>query len=202
MNNPVSSTAAKRDQVVSIINSVISKVKSPGDVSRETLYKELHTLKDIIDDLRSQLGSMNAGAISQTHIPSATDELDAVVQMTEKASGSIMDSCEKIQARMAGEKKELVDDVNAQVTAIFEACTFQDITGQRISKVIKTLKDIDSRVAGLMSALEGQFTPAEKSVLKDTRSYEESLLNGPQLPQSAISQDDIDKLLAALDNQG
>ena len=37
----------------------------------------------------------------------------------------------------------------AAANAIFEACSFQDITGQRINKVIKLLDSIDERVGKL-----------------------------------------------------
>jgi chemotaxis protein CheZ len=81
---------------------------------------------------------------------------------------------------------------------IFEACSFQDITGQRISKVVGTLREIEGAVDKLLNL----FGPGDADPLpemEDTRSEDEQLLNGPQLDGQGVSQDDIDKLLAEFD---
>ena len=78
-------------------------------------------------------------------------------------------------------------------TKIYEACSFQDITGQRITKVVATLKAIDNKVGHIIATFdrrEGHPPPRPAPP-------EGSLLNGPQLPASAMDQSDIDKLLAS-----
>jgi chemotaxis protein CheZ len=84
------------------------------------------------------------------------------------------------------------------VTKILEACSFQDITGQRINKVVKSIKQIDEKISRLMGVLEEKIPGLPSTVLQDTRQGDAKLLNGPQMPDKAISQDDIDKLLADL----
>lgn len=188
----------KRDQVVGIINSVLGKIKAPHDTSHETLSRELLDLREIILNLRKQLQATNVGDISSTHIPSATDELDAVVGTTEQATQTIMESCEKVLETIKNEKPETAQAVESYVVKIFEACTFQDITGQRIKKVVNCLKQIEGKTSSILKALEQELgdissqhdEPAEKVV---------NLLNGPALPQNAVTQDDIDKLLAEFD---
>jgi chemotaxis protein CheZ len=192
-------TTYGRDQVVSIINSVISKVKEPQAISREVICHELAGLKDVIEDLRHQLNAAQAGSIGETDIPNAKDELDAVVGATEAATTTIMDSCEKILAQMAGEKPDLLQKTEAEICKIYEACTFQDITGQRITKVIKTLKKIDEQVSSLLGTLDTQLISLG-SVSVPASAESNSLLNGPALPQNAVSQEEIDKILAAFDN--
>lgn len=191
----------ERDQVVKIINSVISKVEHSGDDSTNLIFKELQDLQKIIEEARAEIGSARPADISEKHIPTATDELDAVVGATAEATGTIMDCCEVIQEK-AGEAGEAGNAIMDETMKIFEACSFQDITGQRITKVVKTLKDIEVKVAKLMDILGTQIpgAPDDGSAAaageeEDTRSVEEKLLNGPQLPGNAISQDDIDKLL-------
>jgi chemotaxis protein CheZ len=82
---------------------------------------------------------------------------------------------------------------------IVEACTFQDLTGQRITKIIKSLKEIDTKTLDLMRILEDRFAtvtkskPVEKPISVNDK---DSLLNGPQLPGQGISQEEIDKLLS------
>ena len=187
-----------RDQVVKIINSVIEKVGAAEDVSREHIYHELKALHDLIEETRNEISASRASDISGTHIPDATDELDEVIAATEVATGTIMDSCDAITAysdKIGSPHKEVF---LSEVTKILEACSFQDITGQRINKVVKSIKQIDEKINRLMSVLEEKIPGLPSTVLQDTRVGDAKLLNGPQMPDKAISQDDIDKLLADL----
>jgi len=108
-----------------------------------------------------------------------------------------MDSCEAIQG-LASDCGDTGNTIIDETNKIFEACSFQDITGQRISKVVKTLKDIETSVDDLLNL----FGPVDKSKvgeLTDDRDDDEKLKNGPQMAGQGVSQDDIDKLLAEFD---
>lgn len=191
-----------RDQVVKIINSVISKVENTGDVSRDAIFQEMKELEKIIDDARSEIGKANPADINDKHIPTATDELDAIVEATATATGEIMDACEIIMEKADEAGGEHGDAITAEVMKIFEACSFQDITGQRITKTVKTLKDIEEKVSKIVNVMS-QSLPGGESVSdggdEDTRTGDEALLNGPQMAGDAISQDEIDKLLSEFD---
>ncbi|HEU4837937.1 MAG TPA: protein phosphatase CheZ [Micavibrio sp.] len=94
-------------------------------------------------------------------------------------------------------------DIRSRITQIYEACGFQDITGQRIRNVVATLQLIEDKIEHIMNSLTETLGISvseerlEKSVSVDDV---KSLLNGPQLPDKAITQADIDKLLAEFDN--
>jgi chemotaxis protein CheZ len=189
--------AYKRDQVISIINSVIDKVRNVKGGGDDIIYRELVTLKEVIDSLREQLGTIQTSDIRMTAIPKATDELDAIVATTEQATNTILESCEKIQTLASGAPANAIE---AEIMRIFEACSFQDITGQRVTKVIKALKDIDQKVYQLLTILEGRLAelPGGAPIISATDAYpddENSLMHGPQLPGQGISQEEIDKLL-------
>ena len=188
--------AYSRQEVAEILRSVLGTiVKDQGPTTK--LHKELSTLATYIDNMRSELAELRSAEISKDHIPSASDELDAVVEETAKATGTIMDCCDKIQSVGATLPAPASDDLTAAVTAIFEACTFQDITGQRINKVVKTLKHIESKVGDIIKAFghTDELAPSDAVAATD----EKSLLNGPQLKGAASTQEDIDKLLANFD---
>jgi len=187
-----------RDKVVQIINSVIEKVGAAEDVSREMIYHELKMLHQLIEDTRNEIRASRASDVSGTHIPDATDELDAVVEATEEATGKIMDSCDAITSYCSKLESPHNEFLVGEVTKVLEACSFQDITGQRINKVVKSIKQIDEKVSKLMAVLEEKIPGLPNSVLSDTREGDAKLLNGPQMPDKAISQADIDKLLADL----
>ncbi len=68
----------------------------------------------------------------------------------------------------------------------------KDITGQRITKVVRAVQHIDQKIR-LLAGLCGM----EAGDSLDTRQGDEALLNGPQMAVAAQSQDDIDRLFGA-----
>lgn len=190
-----------KEKVAKLISSVLEKVSKAEEVSRDAIYHELIDLQHIIEELRRDVGSVGGSAINGKDIPDATDELEAVVEATAAASGTIMDACDVMSEIAGNVGGDHGDAITEQVTKIFEACTFQDITGQRISKVVKTLKNIEGKVEHLVGLL-GEKLPAMNVVdhKEPEVTGDEALLNGPQLPGNAISQDDIDRLLAEFDD--
>jgi chemotaxis protein CheZ len=189
-----------REQVVKIISSVLSRVESGTD-GRLEIFRELKQLQKIIEEARQEIGAARAGDIQSMHIPTATDELDAVVAATAEATGAIMDSCDIIGEKAGIVGGDIGDALTAEVTKIYEACSFQDITGQRIKKVVSTLSTIEEKVKKLIVVLSEKL-PVEVEgggEAEDTRVGDARLLNGPQMPDKAITQDDIDKLLSQFD---
>lgn len=191
-----------RDEVGALLRSVITTVESEKHPSAAKIYNELSALAHYIEQTRADLAKSQPGEISSRHIPMATDELDAVVGATAEATNAIMDSCEKIENVCAAlTDPEAKNALTESVTRIYEACGFQDITGQRITKVVGTLKHIEEKVAHILKAVEGGGeTAADRPAEEDTRKDDARLLNGPQMPGKGVDQDEIDRLLAAFDN--
>lgn len=185
-----------REEVVKIIQSVVAGVGGETESTRK-LQTELKALASYIENMRTELAQSRSNEISHTHIPTATDELDAVVGETAKATGAIMDACEKIEKVASGLEAGPRDELTGIVTTIYEACTFQDITGQRITKVVKTLKSIEAKVAEILSAF-GPL-PGGGGTGKAAGDGGDPLLNGPQLNGPEVNQADIDKLLGGFD---
>ena len=187
--------AYDREQVVKIINSVLSKVEGAEGEQSQSIFNEIKELQTIINEARKELGAARPGQINDKHIPDATDELDAVVEATAEASNTIMDACDVIQEK-AGGAGDAADAITAEVMKIYEACSFQDITGQRITKVVKTLKEIEEKVQALVKVLNERI-PVDDAEEEDDGTVD--LLAGPQLPNKGVTQDDIDALLAEFD---
>lgn len=187
------------EEVAAVVHQVIKSLE--GDVSAADLkfYSELESLARYIRQAKHDIAAIRPNDISTDYIPNATDELDAVVGATEEATNTIMDVCDEISA-IAGEcSPEVSEKLIGCTTKVFEACNFQDITGQRITKVVETLKHIDSRIEAIVKAMGDEIHRAGDGHLpKNVHSAdpEHGLLNGPQLPSAGISQDDIDKLLS------
>lgn len=186
----------KKDRIVAIISSVVNKVGHDDKVSLTAIMTELRDLLIVIEETRQDLGMVRPTDITGEHIPGATDELDAIVESTSEATGAIMDCCDVIQEKAGGIGGENGDAITAEVMKIFEACSFQDITGQRVSKVVKTFRDIEEKIDKLVNVLGVKTSDI---LSEDLRGTDEALMNGPQLSGQGVSQDDIDKLLAELD---
>ncbi len=210
--------------VAGVVEALLASMT--GDVTAEDvqLYKELEGLARYIHAARCEIAAINPGEIQSQFLPSASDELDAIVEATEKATNQIMDAAEVLEALEADVAPDAAERLAQATTQIYEACTFQDITGQRITKVVRTLKIIEERVDGLVRAFDPAFdktraadpasagpaaaaeatsgaddTGADDTGADPRKPTDEELLNGPQMAESAMRQDDIDALLASFD---
>ena len=165
---------------------------------------ELQHIVSCIEAAKREIASIRPKEISETYIASATDELDAIVAATEEATGQILDGAEQVMEIAGNVEEPFRTRLETVGTAIFEASNFQDITGQRISKIVKALKHIEERIESLVSVLDSEApdqapTTSEDPAPSDAPIEDEQLLNGPQLPEAAIDQDEIDRLLSGSD---
>ncbi|OAS18840.1 chemotaxis protein CheZ [Methylobacterium platani] len=136
----------------------------------------------------------------------ARDELYAVVQGAEQATNTILTAAETVDAlarRIAGRAQDDATRteaaaIQAEMQAVFEACNFQDLTGQRISKVVRTIVLVEERIAAMLRLWSGPAeTPAPSRPARAERGAEAALLNGPVLPGDAcVSQNAVDSLFA------
>ncbi len=188
-------------EVGEVVASIMATVQ--GDITPIHLrvYTELDDLATYIDNARAEISALCPDDIRQSHLPAATDQLDAIVQHTEEATDTILDAVEKIETEAGKFDSPLIIE---QVTRIFEACGFQDITGQRISKIVATLKFIEQRLDRFVGVFgdeirRGQQHMTQSAEEGSNRESDSPLLQGPQLSTDSNKQEDIDALLASLD---
>ena len=188
-------------EICEVVASIMATVQ--GDITPIHLrvYKELDELATYIDNARAEIAALCPDDIRESHLPAAADQLDAIVQHTEKATETILDAVEKIETEAGKFDSPLIVE---QVTRIFEACGFQDITGQRISKIVATLKFIEQRLDRFVSVFgdeirRGQQDMANPAAEGSSREWDEHLLQGPQSSADSNKQEDIDALLASMD---
>jgi len=191
------------EDLVGIVESVIDSIE--GDLTAVGLkvYADIEALAKYINTARAEIAELRPDDINSEHLPAATDELTAIVGSTEQATHQIFEAVEGIEALTEKMDPAVAEQVSAAVTSIFEACGFQDITGQRITKVVTALQHVESKVDALLHAFGDDIKKddAPRAAQKKTTTPsgkparpDEDLLNGPQLPENAISQDDIDAL--------
>ena len=86
-------------------------------------------------------------------------------------------------------------NVSGHTAAIFEACAFQDITGQRVGKIVKTLLYVEERVNALIAMWGPEALSHAQPLETEETDSDKKLLSGPQLAGQGVSQDDVDVLL-------
>lgn len=134
--------------------------------------------------------------LDASHVTRIAQELDAVVSGTAQATQKILAAAEEIDqaadnlsATLKGRiEQDVALDIRDLVIRIFEACNFQDLIGQRITKVMATLTLIEDRVAGAIA--EGKSPPP--SVAEERPQY----LHGPRLEfdRGHVTQAEIDAM--------
>ncbi len=185
--------------------SVKAAMGGGSDDEFDDLKDQLVAMAECIDDVKDNLAMIAAD--DSNRLPSVMNELDAVIAATETATNAILESAENIEkythelaASFDDEKRsELVDKIQNETTNLMISCNFQDLTGQRITKIIKAFSFLEERVNAIME-LWGRDEIAERIAgvidnIQETDTREDShLLNGPQTNGPAVSQDDIDAL--------
>jgi chemotaxis protein CheZ len=157
-----------------------------------TLYDEMRYISSYIQRTRVEISNLRPNDLSEDRIPRAGAELHAVVQHTAEATNLIMAVAEDVMAADTSDPAAYQAFVSDKMMEIFEACTFQDITGQRIQKVVDTLTHIEQRLERFASVMGVEDAELEET-LEDIRKRE-NLLNGPALNGPEVAQDDIDAL--------
>lgn len=147
--------------------------------------------------IRAARGAIAELAPNQMRIdrlPSAMNEIGMIVETTETAANQIIDTVEQILGLptdiTANAYRAVVEE---KCLTLMEACAFQDLTGQRSTKVVETLMLIEDKL-GKLAALMGQ--DEEEAPPKIERTGDDLLLNGPSMPGEGVDQDDIDAMFA------
>jgi len=208
------------DEIMSELRSLRALVKPSEQVTQQMIeaYKaqiaeaaklkhELDLIQDAIIRTKQEIATVHVTGFEGPEMARVTNELDAIVGGTESATDAILSNAEEIDQlastlapRLKDEQnQQLVQDMQERVIKIFEACNFQDLTGQRITKVVGTLKFIETHIVRMMEIWGGldAFKDIEAETIAQ-RQGDARLLNGPKIAGEAghASQDDIDALFA------
>lgn len=210
------SASQGRHLVSEIANLIEARETQRSSVaSLDLMQRDLRDLRDHIERSKSEIAALvgkDGKGLSGARINGATEELYEIVASTERATSEILGAAEWIQERIGtlGIAEKDRQEFESRCMDIFTACSFQDITGQRIAKVVATMSYVEQRVNTMMSMWDAEGdegsvvgvhtgigagrpnAPADLAVAPDDA--EKSLLNGPQLPGHGLGQDAVDAL--------
>ncbi len=171
----------------------------------EKLKVELDLIHDAISRTKREIAVLHGKSFSGEGMARVNGQLGAVVGGTEEATQQILEAAEAIdnaatalsKVNTPDQQQLLSEEIQERVVSIFEACNFQDLTGQRISKVMTTMKFIENHIVVMMDIWGGvDAIRAHAPPFVDDREGDARLLNGPKLDGDAghASQNDIDAL--------
>jgi len=172
-----------------------------GISPNESMESEFRKIAEYIVTLRREIAVLQANEIHMRKIPSAGQELAAVVNSTESATHDIMAIAESVLAADASDPIAYKEFVDKEMMALFETCAFQDLTGQRIARVVKTLEHIEARVARFANytGVKDEAGHANEAEAQDAKRKTDFLLHGPVGEDHGNLQPAIDQLLESLD---
>jgi chemotaxis protein CheZ len=179
-----------RSAIRAEIAPLIGELRSFVDRRIAELSAEVHATVQMVDysesNLSGQLARIHDQVATMVAMPAAATrnsgiELEAVVQATETAANTIMEAAEAISdwLREGSRDPDALEAVAARVNTIFEACTFQDVTGQRIRRAIQHLQQVETMLDDLVPGDAPKPASAE----------------APEHPDPDLAQAEIDRLL-------
>lgn len=161
----------------------------------QSVRDEFAAISQFISKARQEIGDLRPTDIRNKRLPAAGEELEAIVQDTEVATEKIMQTAEDVLALSPEHCDDYDQQVQAKMLDIIEACSFQDLTGQRVSKVVNALQHIEERMSRFATemGIEDHESP-EEPLSDEEKRRRDLLLNGPAIGGPETSQDDIDKM--------
>ena len=161
---------------------------------------DLVEMSRAISRTKAEIAAIKPDADDHGKFGEASVELDSVVQATETATSDILACAERIQEmawtlREQGVESEVCDLLDANATAVYTACSFQDLTGQRTRKVIQVLRYLEDRINAMIGIWGLDGTMAAEAAEKRAVDGDKALLNGPAKPGHGLDQADVDMVM-------
>ncbi len=163
---------------------------------------------------KTLLEVQSSGSQTETAFHEVSDQLEAVVKATEQATNRIMDLAEGLQGGLAairgharnvsdGDIRQAIlavcDQREGDILEIFSACSFQDITGQRVKKAVDAVRSVEKALLRIMVSagvrMRGKELGQDEEVTLKEKQRALDLLTGPQ---EGVQQKDVDSILAEL----
>ncbi|OUR80559.1 hypothetical protein A9Q83_01135 [Alphaproteobacteria bacterium 46_93_T64] len=170
----------------------------------DMLRNEVIGLVRYVERLRKEIANLAHGQeTDETSFQNMSDQLGAIVTSTEKASNMIMEASEGIinladkldENLEADEHQKSTDGIRNNAVKVLEACSFQDIAGQRVTKILNSLQFVELRVEKMIDVCGSDaISQLVGEIPKSEQDENEVAMHGPALNEEGISQEEIDAL--------
>ena len=176
---------------LSRIEKSIAIHREPTEIDKFRL--DVLEMSRAIAKTHAEIAAIKPNELGGGRLFQASGELDSIVSATEQATSEILAAAEKIQEtawtlRESGVEGSVCDGLDERATEIYMACSFQDLTAQRIRKVIDALGFLEKRVNTMVDIWQFAEEPGDET------SYKPDVTSGTIL-DPAMSQADVDDAL-------
>ena len=161
---------ADTELILAAIDRVEALVRDQRPLSpAERVRIDLVEMAKAIAQTRSEIAAIKPDGDAKGTLSEATEELDSIVQTTERATSDILAAAEQVQEiawtlRERGADGETCDALDRRATDIYSACSFQDLTGQRTRKVVDVLQFLEERIRAMIEIWGGAVPASEAPV--------------------------------------
>ena len=177
--------------------------QKPEATDLDPIRMSIIEMSKAIAKTREEINSIKPDNENDNQLINATEELSAIVESTETATNTILEAAEEIQEsawtmREAGADGDCCDKIDEKTTEIYTACSFQDITGQRTTKVVQALAYIENRVNAMIDIWGLDEFAANHSPIEENNDQrpDAHLLHGPAKLGEGVQQDGVDDMMA------
>lgn len=201
--------AALRQEVAEL-RGVQSHETAEDDDMKRDVRVEIAQMVRSIGRAKTQIAAIKNPVMGRDEMEKASLQLEEITKATEDATNEIMSATDEVEQFLKEihshtvedpDVSPLIDQASERLITIIEACAFQDLTGQRVTQVVKTLRYIESRVLAMidiwgLDAFKDVEIPADEAAATsdEAQNEDDELLNGPALGGQGLSQADIDAL--------
>lgn len=121
----------------------------------QQLHLEVAELSAAIQLTRQEITELGSQQAQNGGFAATANEMDDIFEHTEKAISDILQAAEAMQAsawaaREDGTDTEVCDRLDKCAIDIYTACTFQELTGQRIAKLLSLMEFTESHVVRML----------------------------------------------------
>lgn len=201
-------TVANQASLAAAEHSTAHHDLDDDDAMKRDVRIEIAQMVRSIGRAKAEIAAIKHPEAGTDQMEVASHQLEAITATTEKSTNEIMTAVDDIEATLKKITALTVDDAEValhvdhaseRLIAIIEACSFQDLTGQRVTQVVRTLRFIESRILAMidiwgLEAFRDLPLPDDEMANQDDEREDAELLNGPSLGGKGLSQDDIDAL--------
>ncbi|GJD53164.1 hypothetical protein OPKNFCMD_5935 [Methylobacterium crusticola] len=184
--NRSADTGVLLDAIGRLENAVAADRGPPG---MERLRFDLIEMAKAISRTKSEIAAIHTPDQDQSRLGEASEALDGIVRTTERATSDILQAAEEVQEvawtlRETGADSRVCDRLDQNATQIYTACSFQDLTAQRTSRIVHTLRYLEQRLTAMIEIWASADDPPAQA----------GTATAPEA--ASLDQSDVDQMIA------
>jgi chemotaxis protein CheZ len=196
------------DDVARTLTADLGPTADPAETSAKSSEpdSEPDALPEVVTNALEALRMIGDPEKEDGRLAELCCEMDEIRNATQEAAAKFLSVAERIEDIAGHQDMDTGDqsDLYRLATEIYEASGFQDITGQRLTHMAQTLKQVELQIANAEAVLGDDSAVHAAEALSETVEQTETrkmeyILHGPQEAGKANTQEEIDKILASFD---